>query len=88
MIVNLMEHHAAEAYDRLVGTVKEFTHSPQHREDVIVYALNRLPPKYVVTNQGKVVTDVALDGDQHRAAIEVQVLEAMRHVAQRPRTSA
>ena len=48
---------------------------------MIVYALNRLPPKYVVTDEGKAVTEVALDGDQHRAAIEVQVLEAMRHVA-------
>ena len=87
MIVNLMEHHAAEAYDRLGGTIQEFIDSPQHREDVIVYALNRLPPKYVVTNEGKVVTDVALDGDQHRAAIEVQVMEAMRHVARRPRVT-
>ena len=84
MIVNLMERHADDAYNRLKGTIKEFTDSPQLREDVIVYALNRLPPKYVVTNQGKVVTSVDLDGDQHRAAIDVQVMEAMRHVARRP----
>jgi hypothetical protein len=85
MIVNVMERHIEDAYDRLKGVVKEFTDSPQHRDDVIVYALNRLPSKYVVTNQGKVVTDVALDGDQHRAEIDVQVLEAMQHVARRPR---
>ena len=85
MIVNLMEQHAEDAYDRLKRALKEFTDSPQHRDDVIVYALNRLPPKYVVTDAGKAVTEAALDGDQHRAAIEVQVLEAMRHVARRPR---
>jgi competence protein ComFB len=85
MFVNVMERHAEDAYDRLRGAIAEFADSPQHRDDVIVYALNRLPPKYVVTNQGKVVTDVALDGDQHRAAIEVQVMEAMRFVARRPR---
>lgn len=85
MIVNLMERHADDAYDRLNGAIKEFKDSPEHREDVIVYALNRLPPKYVVTNEGTVVTGVALDSDQHRTAIEVQVLEAMRHVARRPR---
>ena len=88
MIMNMMERHAADAYDRLKGAIKEFTDSPQHREDAIVYALNRLPPKYVVTNEGKVFTEVLLDGDQHRAAIDVQVLEAMRHVARRPRVPA
>jgi hypothetical protein len=88
MFVNMMERHADDAYDRLKSAIKEFVDTPQHRDDVIVYALNRLPPKYVVTNEGKVVTSVALDGDQHRAAIDVQVLEAMRHVARSPRVTA
>lgn len=88
MIVNLMERHAEAAYDRLAGTIAGYADSPQSREDVIVYALNRLPPKYVMTNEGKAVTEVALDGDQHRAAIEVQVMEAMRHISRRPRVTA
>jgi hypothetical protein len=87
MFVNLMERHADDAYNRLKGTIKEYVDSPQHRDDVIVYALNRLPPKYVVTNEGKVVTDVALDSDQHRAAIDAQVMAAMRFVALRPRAA-
>jgi hypothetical protein len=87
MFVNLMERHAEDAYDRLKGAIKEFVDSPQHRDDVIVYALNRLPAKYVVTNEGKAVTDVALDSDQHRVAIDVQVMEAMRFVARRPRAA-
>ena len=85
MILNMMERHVEDAYDRLRSAVKEFVDSPGHRDDVVVYALNRLPPKYVVTDAGKAVTEVALDGAQHRAAIDVQVLEAMRHVAERPR---
>lgn len=85
MILNVMERHVHEAYDRLRGAVKDFVDSPNHRDDVIVYALNRLPPKYVVTDAGKAVTEVALDGSQHRAAIDVQVIEAMRHITMRPR---
>ena len=85
MILNVMERHVHEAYDRLRTSFKDFVDSPQHRDDVIVYALNRLPPKYVVTDAGKAVTEVSLDGAQHRAAIDVQVLEAMRHITLRPR---
>ncbi len=85
MIVNLMERHVAEAFDRLKRAVKEYPDTPQHRDDVIVYALNRLPPRYVVTNEGKAVTEAALDLPQHRTAIDVQVLDALQHIAKAPR---
>ncbi len=87
MIVNLMERHVAEAFDRLKRNVKEFQDTPQHRDDVIVYALNRLPPRYVVTNEGKAVTEAALDMPQHRADIDVQVLDALQHIARAPRAA-
>lgn len=86
MIVNVMEHHVVEAYERLKNLVKEFEDSPDHREDVVVFALNRLPPKYVVTDEGKAVTEAALDAPQHRTAIDVQVIEALRQVARVPRS--
>ncbi len=86
MIVNVMEHHVIEAYDRLKGKVEGFRETPGHREDVIVYALNRLPPRYVVTNEGKAVTEAQLEAPQHRTTIDVQVIEALRQVARKPRT--
>lgn len=86
MIVNVMEHHVLEAYERLKALVKEFEDTPEHREDVVVYALNRLPPKYVVTDAGKAVTEATLDAPQHRTAIDVQVIEALRQVARVPRS--
>ena len=85
MILNVMEHHVVEAYDRLKGKMAGFDETPEHREDVIVYALNRLPPKYVVTDAGKAVTEASLHGPQHRTAIDVQVLEALRLVTRVPR---
>jgi propanediol dehydratase small subunit len=85
MILNVMEHHVHEAYDRLKALVPGFVDNPAHREDVVVYALNRLQPKYVVTSAGKAVTEVALDTAQHRTTIEVQVIEALRQVARVPR---
>ncbi|HEY3934991.1 MAG TPA: late competence development ComFB family protein [Gemmatimonadales bacterium] len=86
MIVNVMERHVRDAYDRLKASVNGLADSPGHREDVVVYALNRLPPRYVVTDAGMAVTEVALDGAQQRTEIDVKVLEAMRHIAARPRS--
>ncbi len=85
MIVNVMEHHVQEAYERLKATMPGFEDTPGHREDVIVYALNRLPPRYVVTNEGKAVTEAMLEAPQHRSTIDVQVMEALRQVARVPR---
>ena len=88
MIVNVMEEHVKSAYERLKGTTPGFVDTPGHREDVIVYALNRLPPRYVVTDQGKAVTGASLDEPQHRTAIDVKVIEAIARVARAPRDAA
>ena len=55
------------------------------RHDVLVYALNRLPPRYVDGLEGSVVTDVNLDKDQNRAAIDVAIMEGIRKVNLAPR---
>ncbi|HRP07294.1 MAG TPA: late competence development ComFB family protein [Gemmatimonadales bacterium] len=87
MILNVMEHHVVEAIDRLKSSVPGFIDTPEHREDVVVFALNRLPPKYVVSDAGKAVTEAALDAPQQRTAIDIQVIEALRQVTRYPRGS-
>lgn len=82
---NLIEHHATEAYDHIVGHFPEFCGCETCRLDVLVYALNRLPPKYVIGREGTVVTDVNLDKDQSRASIDVAILEGIRKVNLAPR---
>ena len=82
---NLIEDHAAEAYDHLVGHFPEFCGCETCRLDVLVYALNRLPPRYVIGREGTIVTDVNLEKDQSRAAIDVALLEAIRKVNLAPR---
>jgi len=85
MIVNIMEHHVSEAYDRLKHSMPGFVDSPGHREDVIVLALNRLPPKYVVTEAGKTVAEAGMEEAQQRTAIDVKVLDALKQVTRSPR---
>lgn len=82
---NLIEDHVAEAYEQLAPHYPEFCGCDTCRLDVLVYALNRLPPRYVVGLEGTIVTGINLDKDQNRASIEVAVIEGIRKVNLAPR---
>lgn len=82
---NLIEDHAAEAYDHIVGHYPDFCGCETCRLDVLVYALNRLPPRYVIGLEGTIVTGINLEKDQARASIDVAILEGLRKVNLAPR---
>lgn len=82
---NAVEDHVVEAYQTLRPHFPEFCGCEMCRADVIVYALNRLPPRYVATLEGSVVTEVNLDKQQGRASIDVAVMDGFRRVAMSPR---
>ena len=82
---NAVEDHVIEAYAALRPHFPEFCGCEMCRADVIVYALNRLPPKYVATLEGTVVTEVNLDKQQGRASIDVAIMDGFRRVATSPR---
>ncbi|HXI22097.1 MAG TPA: late competence development ComFB family protein, partial [Gemmatimonadales bacterium] len=59
-IRNLVEDHAVEAYTKLARNFSDFCGCEMCRVDVLVYALNRIPARYVSGLEGTVVTDVNL----------------------------
>ena len=85
MIRNLLEEHVVEAYDQLRTNFPAFCGCEVCRADVLVYALNRLPPRYVVGREGTVLSGVNLDKDQARAAIDVVMMDGFRKVGLAPR---
>lgn len=85
MIQNQVEHHVLQAYQALHGHVADFCGCDLCRADVLVYALNRLPARYVASREGTVITELNLDANQMRARIEVLVLEGLRQVTARRR---
>jgi competence protein ComFB len=85
MIHNLVEEHVVAAYEQLRGHYPNFCGCEVCRSDVLVYALNRLPARYVASVEGKVVTELNLDKDQTRVTIEIHVMDGFRKVAQSPR---
>ena len=80
-----MEEHVAQAYEAMRPHFPEFCTCEVCREDALVFTLNRVPGRYVATRTGSVVTEINLEKEQSRAAIEVAMMEAMRRISLAPR---
>ncbi|HEU4698034.1 MAG TPA: late competence development ComFB family protein [Gemmatimonadales bacterium] len=85
MIQNLVEEHVLQAYDKLRPHFPDFCGCEMCRADVLVYALNRLPARYVASRQGTVISELDLEKDQSRARIDVALMEGFRIVGLAPR---
>jgi competence protein ComFB len=84
-VKNLQEIAVRREYEVLKHTMHEFCGCDLCRDDVLVYALNRLPPRYVAQQAGEVITQVSLETDQPKADVSVVILEGMRRVHSGPR---
>ena len=85
MIHNRVEEHVQEAYDALRPHFPAFCGCELCVADVLVYALNRLPARYVASREGTVITELNLDKQQSRASIDVAVMDGFRKVIASPR---
>jgi competence protein ComFB len=85
VIHNLVEEHVHASYDSLRSRFPEFCGCDVCRDDALVYALNRVPARYVSSLQGSVITEVNLEKDQSRAAIDVAMMDGLRKISLSPR---
>ncbi|MBA2626934.1 MAG: late competence development ComFB family protein [Gemmatimonadales bacterium] len=85
LIKNVVEDHVAASYDVMRAHYPDFCGCDICRGDVLVYALNRIPARYVGTLEGSVVTEFILDKDQSRASIDVTLMDGFRKIARAPR---
>lgn len=85
MIRNLVEDHVVWAYEALRTHFPEFCGCDICRDDALVFTLNRIPARYVASVTGSAVTELNLEKDQSRAAIEVAMMEALRKITLAPR---
>ena len=88
MIHNLTEEHVQASYDSLMSRFPDFCGCDVCRADVLVYTLNRVPARYVSSQQGSVITEVSLEKDQSRAAIDVAMMDGLRRISLSPRCGA
>lgn len=82
---NVAEDLVRRTYDELLPSAEDPCNCELCREDVMVYALNRLPPHYVATLRGEVLTKLEMHGDQGRADASIAIMEGFRQVGAAPR---
>jgi competence protein ComFB len=82
---NLNEIVVAREFERLRASFPEFCGCEVCHDDVIVYALNKLPPRYVTQRRGAVLTHVRMQREQEQADISVALIEGFKRVIRSPR---
>ena len=82
---NVLEALVVRQYEELLPGVRGACGCSLCREDVLVYALNRLPPRYVATLTGEVLSEIRMEGGQGWADIAVALMDAFRVVGASPR---
>jgi competence protein ComFB len=84
-VKNIVEEFVRSLYAEMRPGVKDSHDCPVCEEDVMVFALNRLPPQYVSTTKGEVLSRLDIQTGQHRTDATVAMMEAFRFVAANPR---
>lgn len=82
---NLMEELVWDALDEFLRDRPEICACEKCRLDIAALALNELPPRYVVTERGKVFAKVAQLECQFETDILLAVLRAVEKVGRNPR---
>lgn len=82
---NYMEDAVMSELGDVIKQIKGACKCERCREDMVAWALNRLSPKYVVTDIGHIYTKINQLRAQVRADITVQLMEAAKIVKAKPR---
>ena len=84
-LTNRMEHFVELSLDEILKQKRELCGCERCRLDVTALALNALPPGYVVSDFGEVVTNIDLDSSQWKADVMMAILRAFDIVRKKPR---
>lgn len=81
---NVMEELVLHKLDDILKTV-DCCKCDRCRLDIASYALNRLPPKYVITSQGELLSKLNFTDLQSDAQLTTAIIEGAMIVAKSPR---
>lgn len=84
LYVNMMEAMVEDELDKM-GDSLGCCLCDQCRGDIAAYALNHLPPRYVVTKAGGAISKADSLRIQHLTDVRTAVLQAAHMVGQNPR---
>ena len=85
LIKNNMESFVLQNLDKVLDQFPECCRCEQCRNDIVVWALNHLPPKYVNSKMGDVYTRLDSYWGQDDAEIIMTIAKAVEIVSKHPR---
>lgn len=83
-IYNYMEDIVRDTRESLISEREDVCKCQKCRLDIMARALNRLPPKYVVTDKGRMYTKLKEQEIQFRADVVQELTKAISHISKRP----
>jgi len=84
-IHNYMEEAVKEVLDGILSQREDVCKCDVCRSDMMAWALNRLPSKYVATQKGRVYTKLDEINIQFKTDIIKEVVRAVEYVKDKPR---
>ncbi len=83
-IHNYMEDAVKNILDEILAERQDLCKCEKCRLDMMAWALNRLPPKYVVTHKGRVYTKLQEINLQFKTDIIRESAKAVEHIKNNP----
>lgn len=83
-VYNYMEDVVKDLLDTLLADKENICKCEKCRLDMSARALNRLPPKYVVSDKGRIFTKLQEVEIQFRADVIRELTKAISHVTKNP----
>ncbi len=84
-LCNEMEAIVFSKVDDIIRNEPHISCCPQCRMDVVAIALNHLPPRYVVTEKGRIFAKVSMLDQQFGADVLSAIVRAIEMVKEHPR---
>lgn len=83
-IINYMETIAEEILEELLVDRQDICKCKKCKLDMLVWALNRLPPKYVVTDKGRLYTKLKEQEIQFHTDVIKELTKAIIQISKNP----
>jgi competence protein ComFB len=83
-IYNYMELVVADELEKLLDEIEDICKCKKCRLDMMVCALNRLPPKYILSDKGRMFTKLQESDVQAQADVIKELTKAIIRVTKNP----
>lgn len=84
-IVNIVEKMILDAMDEVLEHKPQICKCDKCLSDIVAYALNRLPPRYVASEKGNTLAKAAYLEKSIQVALLVALTEAVEQINANPR---